>query len=116
MEKRVRITRKMRALIFEKDHGICHLCKLRVDAGQEWEVSHEIPLENGGKDDISNWFVAHYKCHRVHTAKVDIPAIAKTKRIRDKHTGASMSKAPMPFGRKSEWKRKMDGTIVRRKP
>ena len=75
--KRVKITTSMRVKIFEKDNGICHMCKLKVDAGQEWDVSHEIPLEAGGKDDISNWFVAHRKCHRHHTATVDMPLIAK---------------------------------------
>jgi hypothetical protein len=42
--------------------------------------------------------------------------IAKVKRIHQKHVGAKKSKSPMPMGRNSKWKRKMDGTIVRREP
>ena len=79
--KRVRITAKMRVDIFSRHNGICHICRMKVDAGQDWDVSHEIPLEMGGKDDETNWLVAHRKCHRVHTATVDMPRIAKTKRI-----------------------------------
>lgn len=112
--KRVRITAKMRADIFLRHNGICHLCSMKVIPGQEWDVSHDIPLEAGGADDASNWLVAHRKCHRVHTSTVDIPLIAKVKRIHQRHIGARKPKAPMPGGRLSKWKRKMDGTVVRR--
>ena len=112
--KRVRITAKMRVDIFERHGGVCHLCQMKVIAGEDWDVSHDIPLAAGGKDDGSNWLVAHRKCHRVHTSKVDAPMIAKVNRIRKKHIGAKQSRSPMPFGRGSKFKRKMDGTIVRR--
>lgn len=114
--KRVRITAKMRADIFLTHNGMCHLCKMKVVPGEDWDVSHEIPLEAGGVDDSSNWLVAHRKCHRTHTATVDAPLIAKVKRIHQKHVGAKKSRSPMPLGRNSKFKRKMDGTIVRREP
>jgi hypothetical protein len=47
-------------------------------------------------------------------ATVDAPMIAKVKRIHQRHVGAKKSRSPMPFGRNSKLKRKMDGTIVRR--
>ena len=114
--KRVRITAKMRADIFLSRGGTCHLCNMKVVPGEDWDVSHDIPLEAGGKDDATNWFVAHRKCHRVHTSTVDVPLIAKVKRIHQKHVGAKKSRSPMPLGRDSKFKRKMDGTIVRREP
>ena len=112
--KRVRITAKMRADIFLSRGGSCHLCNMKVVPGEDWDVSHDIPLEAGGKDDATNWFVAHRKCHRIHTSTVDAPLIAKVKRIHQRHIGAKKSKSPMPLGRSSQWKRKMDGSIVRR--
>jgi hypothetical protein len=89
---------------------------MKVVPGEDWDVSHDIPLEAGGKDDATNWFVAHRKCHRVHTSTVDVPLIAKVKRVHQKHVGAKKSRSPMPLGRDSKFKRKMDGTIVRREP
>ena len=113
--KRVRITGKMRADIFMRHGGICHLCSMKVVPGEEWDVSHEIPLEAGGKDDDSNWVVAHRKCHRHHTATVDAPMIAKVKRIHQRHIGAKLkSRNPLPGSKHSKFKRKMDGTVVRR--
>lgn len=97
-----------------RHNGTCHLCSMKVIAGQEWDVSHDIPLEAGGKDDESNWLVAHRKCHRIQTATIDAPLIAKVRHIRLKHMGIKTSKTPMPMGRASKWKKKMDGTVVRR--
>lgn len=113
--KRKRISAKMRVEIFERHAGICHICSMKVVAGQSWHVSHEIPLECGGADDETNWKVAHEGCHRHHTAKIDIPAIARIKRIRQKHLGAALpSRNPLPGGKSSKWKRTIDGRVVPR--
>jgi len=86
---RRRISARDRASLFEREKGVCHLCGGLVHAGEAWDVSHEIPLACGGADDETNWKVAHRKCHKVHTAKVDAPMIAKVRRQHQTHIGAS---------------------------
>ena len=94
MTKRRRISTRDRATIFERENGVCHMCGLKIEAGQAWEASHRIPLACGGADDMSNLSPAHKRCHREHTAKVDQPWIAKTRHQRDAHTGAKVRKGP----------------------
>jgi hypothetical protein len=43
-----------------------------------------------------------------------MPLIAKVKRVHQKHIGATRPKGTMPGSKNSKWKRKMDGTVVRR--
>lgn len=110
------LTKLQRARIFDAAEGICSKCGTKINAGrgEAWDVSHEIPLEAGGADDESNMRPAHRSCHREHTAKVDAPLIAKTKRQRQKHLGVRSSSKPMPCGRNSRFKKTMSGAVVDR--
>ncbi len=109
------ISTKARVAVFERHKETCHLCAGRINAGEEWDISHAIPLAIGGADDESNWLPAHRKCHRLHTASVDAPRIAKTKRQYAAHIGAKApSRNPLPGSKASGWKRKMNGEWVKR--
>lgn len=113
---RRRISTRERVDIFQRNGGICHLCHGAITAGQAWEVSHDTPLELGGADEGDNLKPAHAKCHRVHTATVDVPTIRLAQRREAIHIGAKApSRNPMPFGRSSKLKRKLDGTVVERR-
>jgi len=79
---------KERARIFSIHGGICHICKGKINAATEaWDISHDIPLAAGGKDDDKNSQPAHRKCHRTRTDKVDAPLIAKVRRQMHKNNG-----------------------------
>lgn len=114
MTARRSISTKERVRLFMLHGGTCHLCGGKIGVGEAWDVSHDIPLELGGADDDANRLLAHRKCHRAHTASVDVPAIAKAKRREARHIGAKRTARPMPGSRASGWKRRMDGTVVRR--
>jgi 5-methylcytosine-specific restriction protein A len=106
------ISRKQRVVIFMKTDGHCYACgqKLRGDA---WEAEHPLARELGGSDDIEALLPICSPCHKPKTA-ADQKAIAKVKRIRDKHIGAARSKSPMPCGRNSRYKKLMNGKVVTR--
>lgn len=113
--KRRSLSTRDRLRIFTLHGGICHLCGGKVLAGEAWDVSHDTPLELGGPDDDENRKPAHRKCHRSHTAAVDLPNIAKAKRREARHLGAKApSSRPLPGSRASGWKQKLSGEWVRR--
>jgi hypothetical protein len=62
---------------------------------------------------LENCVVLCIACHKEKTATKDVPAIAKTKRIQDQQRGI---RKPNRFAgsRDSGWKKKMDGSVVRR--
>jgi 5-methylcytosine-specific restriction endonuclease McrA len=102
-----------RVALFQSHAGVCHLCSGRINAGEAWEISHDIPLELGGADDETNLAPAHAKCHRAHTSTIDIPNIARAKRRYAKHIGAR-KRSTFPGSRSSKFKKLMNGETVLR--
>ena len=99
---------------FLNSQGKCCSCKFKIDPGQSWDLDHIIPRALGGSDDPSNMQVLCRACHRNKTRHHDVPRIAKSKRQKARHLGARRSRAIIPGSRQSPWKRKMDGSVVRR--
>jgi len=113
------MTRRMspsrRARIFEAHKGTCHICGQAIDGTRErWEVEHLAPYALTRDDSDDNLAPAHASCHAGKTAE-DVTQIAKANRVARKHKGAHRPKASIPGSRESKWKRRIDGTVVRRK-
>jgi 5-methylcytosine-specific restriction endonuclease McrA len=113
MTRRRSMTPLRRARIFEAAGGVCHICRLRIAVGEPWEAEHIVALEISGDDSDANIAPAHVACHRAKTAE-DAGRIAKARRVHAKHIGAYRAKATLPGSRASKWKRRVDGTVVRR--
>lgn len=113
MVKRRTLSTKARVALFQEHGGTCHICGGKINVGEAWEVEHIIPLSMGGEDEQGNMRPAHKKCHAGKTKK-DVAAVSKAKRRQARHLGIKTSKTPLPFGKNSKLKRKMDGTIVER--
>ena len=114
MTSRKSFSQKERVRLFTLNKGVCYLCNGKIDAGQAWEIEHVIPWALTRDDSDDNLRLAHVKCHKAKTAK-DAGDLKKVRNVQAAHTGAkAKSKTPLPFGRGSRLKRRLNGTIVER--
>jgi len=47
-----------RAAVWERDRGICHVCKRKADPN-DWHLEHIVPLARGGEHSYRNCAVSH---------------------------------------------------------
>lgn len=115
--KRGRLSTRSKLSIWEREGGRCYLCghKIRANEGEGWVFEHVRALELGGADEPENIRLTCTPCATAKT-KDDHSRAAKAKRQKARHLGLKESKSPLPYGRQSPFKRKLDGTIVRRDP
>jgi len=93
----------------------CAACDAQIDlALSYWEADHRIPVALGGSNEPDNIDPLCQHCHKLKTTKKDIPIIAKVTRTREKQQGIRRSSKPMPFGKHSGLKKKMNGDVVPR--
>ena len=84
-----------------------------VLAVAKYHFDHIIPAAIGGDNDLTNCAVLCLQCHKDKTTKRDIPIIAKSKRIYDKHHSIRKP-SRFPGSRDSKWKIKVNGEVVPR--
>lgn len=106
-------TRRLR--IFEAAGGKCHICGQKIQGLYErWDVEHIIPLALGGEDEDRNMAPAHVACHSQKTRE-EAPRIAKSRRMRQRSAGIPRTvRRPIPGSRRSKFKRKISGEVVKR--
>lgn len=115
VERRKPLTDKQRLQLFIEHDGTCCLCGGKILVGQRWIDEHIKPLWRDGDNDLANRAPAHVKCASVKTHEIEATERAKSRRVAQKHFGAARSRNPMPGSKASKWKKKMDGTVERRK-
>lgn len=77
---------RVKARIFLREDGRCHLTGRRIRVCDPWDLDHKIALINGGEHRESNLFPALRDKHREKTAE-DVAVKTKTARVRAKHLG-----------------------------
>lgn len=75
---------KVRVEAFRRCGGLCEKCTAKLSVGK-FHYDHIIPDAFGGEPILSNCQVLCVNCHGEKTAKVDVPAYAKSNRVRSKH-------------------------------
>lgn len=114
MPKRRNFTPKIKVAAFERAEGRCEACTAKLSPGNT-HYDHRIPDAIGGEPTLDNCQCLCTTCHKGKTAGEDMPRIVKTRKQHRKHIGAKApSRSPLPGGRNSKWKKKIDGTVVPR--
>jgi hypothetical protein len=106
------LSARRKLAIWEREGGKCMICSVKLMTGQ-FIYEHVRALELGGTDDDDNIRLTCKACAKEKTKK-DHNMAAKAKRVKQNHLGLKKSRTPMPYGKMSKWKRKMDGTVVPR--
>lgn len=97
-----------RLKVFEAAGGRCHLCEMRIQVGQPWDVEHVRPLALDGADDAANMRPAHKDCHATKT-KADAASWSKAKRMKARHIGIKKpSRFPKPPAGYNYWTRRIE--------
>lgn len=113
--RRGRLTSRDRREIWEREAGHCMVCHCKLQTGR-FIFEHVRALELGGEDRPDNIRLTCLACARAKTRDDHIRAgHAKRQKIAALGLKAP-SRTPLPFGKRSPLKRKIDGTIVRRDP
>ncbi len=64
IEKKVFVEQIDPHVVFERDKGMCGICKQRVERDSPWEIDHMIPISKGGAHAYANVQLSHQACNR----------------------------------------------------
>jgi 5-methylcytosine-specific restriction endonuclease McrA len=106
-------SRKTKAQAFARAEGKCEVCSARLAPGK-FRYDHRIPDALGGEPTLENCVVQCVACDAPKTA-TDVARIRKADRQRDKHNRAyKPSLRPLPCGKRSPFRKKINGQVVPR--
>ena len=103
---------RVRARIFLREGGKCHISGRVIRPGETWHLDHIIALCNGGENIESNLAPALSEPHRAKTA-ADVAEKSRVNRKRAAHIGIK-KQSRFACSKNSKWKKKIDGSVVLR--
>lgn len=60
--RKVKVELVDRKVVFDRDGGICHICKTLVNPNN-WHLDHVVPISKDGQHQYNNVAVAHPECN-----------------------------------------------------
>lgn len=109
-----KIPDRVKVRIFERYHGRCYLSGRVISTGDKWDCEHIIALANGGEHRESNLAPALTEPHKDKTKK-DRKTQSYIYKVKKRHLGLKKPKGRPLMGTKaSGWKKKLDGTVIKR--
>jgi hypothetical protein len=119
LTKRRKLTPSQKAEIMAEQGGACYACSEPLEDGDDpTEYDHVLALALGGADTVENICAMHRSCHRGHDGKTsrDIRMVRKADRQGKAHRGEKKRKgrALQSRGFDKRFRKRMDGTVVRR--
>jgi len=105
---------KVKAEAHLRAKGCCELCRsgVKLMVG-DIHYDHRIPDGLGGEPVLQNCQLLCRSHHDHKTRSADVPAIAKSKRIRRREQGIK-PRSQFACSRQSPWRKKVNGEVVRR--
>lgn len=107
---------RVRDRVYDREQGRCHKCTRYIDAdgGEKWTLEHVLALINGGANRESNLACTCENCLPAKNRE-DMSIKKKNTRVRYKARGIKPARNGFATNRNGLFKKRMDGTIVRRK-
>ena len=104
----------VRLRILDRNDRRDYLTGVAIESGDVWDAEHVKPLWAGGENRETNLRPALRTPHKQKT-KAEAKQRAKERKLRKAHFGIKKKvRLPMPCGKASKWKKKMNGQVVRR--
>lgn len=110
-------SRAIKRAAYTRSGGCCEnsSCGIALPAG--WggiEYDHVIPWTISHDSSLDNCRMVCARCHLDKTLSADRPIINKNRRLRDAAIGIKRASKPLPAGRNSRIRKKLNGEVVRR--